>query len=243
MRVALRKATGRQADFAAMIAHDLRNPLHTIHCAAALLPQAGKTKDKEKVFIDMIRQGCEELTQTLNEFLDFSKYKAGYLQIDKEEFDLYDFFKHLENQYSWQTQQKKVLLVVEVDPEIGSITADRKKLHQIVDNLLSNALKFTQEGGEIRIGVGHAAGGIELWVKDTGIGIAATESKTLFSLYRQTDSGRYSNRKGTGLGLAICKMIAEAHGGQIALQSEPGKGTTFRVWLPRTVTAYRPTGT
>jgi signal transduction histidine kinase len=82
-----------------------------------------------------------------------------------------------------------------------------------------------------------------LWVKDTGIGIAATESKTLFSLYRQTDSGRYSNRKGTGLGLAICKMIAEAHGGQIALQSEPGKGTTFRVWLPRTVTAYRPTGT
>jgi signal transduction histidine kinase len=242
MRAALQKATGRQADFSAMIAHGLRSPLQTIHCAAALLPQARQTKHNEQVFIDMIRRGCEELTQTLNEFLDFSKYKAGYLQLEKEEFDLRDFFGQLETQYSWQAQQKRLSLTVEVDPEIGSIAADRKKLHQLFDNLLSNALKFTPETGEIWVGARPLDDRIELWVKDTGIGIAASEARTLFSLYRQTESGRSLSSNGTGLGLLICKMIAEAHGGQISVESERGKGTAFRVWLPRTVT-YRAAGT
>jgi len=243
MRVALQKASGRQADFAAMIAHDFRNALNTILCAASLLPESGQAKHNEQVFIDMIRHGCDELTQMLNEFLDFSKYRAGHLQLEKEQFDLYYFFKQLENQYSWRTQQKKIAFHVEVEPGIGSITADRKKLHQLLDNLLSNALKFTSEPGEIRIGARQVNGATELWVKDTGIGIAPTECSTLFSLYGQTASSRSSTEKGTGLGLLICKMIAEAHGGQISVESEPGKGTTFRVYLPRTVTSYLEAGT
>jgi signal transduction histidine kinase len=191
----------------------------------------------------MIRHGCDELTQMLNEFLDFSKYRAGHLQLEKEQFDLYYFFKQLENQYSWRTQQKKIAFHVELEPGVGSITADRKKLHQLLDNLLSNALKFTNEQGEIRIGARQVNGATELWVKDTGIGIAPTECNTLFSLYSQTASARSSTEKGTGLGLLICKMIAEAHDGQISVQSQVGIGTTFRVRLPRTVTSYLETGT
>ena len=190
MRAALNKATGRQADFAAMIAHDLRNPLQTIHCAASLLPEAGRTNGDERIFLDMIRHGCTELTQMLNEFLDFSKYKAGYLQLEKEEFDLDEFFGQLESQYFWLARQKKILLRLEVEPGIGTIRADRNKLRQLLDNLLSNALKFTNEGGEIRIGARKIHGRIELSVKDTGMGIAPAEAKTLFSLYRQTDSAR-----------------------------------------------------
>jgi signal transduction histidine kinase len=238
MRIALQKASGRQADFAAMIAHDFRNALHTIHCGASLLPKPGQPKHNEQVFIDMIHHGCNELSQMLNEFLDFSKYKAGYLQLDKEEFDLCDLFGEVEVQYLWQTKQKKILLCVEVEPKIGSITADRKKLHQLLDNLLSNALKFTNPHGEIRIGARQVDGGMDLWVTDTGIGIAPTECNTLFSLYGQTASSRSSTEKGTGLGLLICKMIAEAHGGQISVESQVGVGTTFRVWLPRTATSY-----
>jgi signal transduction histidine kinase len=238
MRVALQKASGRQADFAAMIAHDFRNALNTILCAASLLPEPGQTKHNEQVFIDMIRRGCDELTQMLNEFLDFSKYRAGHLQLEKEQFDLYYFFKQLENQYIWRTQQKKIAFHVEVEPGIGSITADRKKLHQLLDNLLSNALKFTNEPGEIRIGARQVNGATELWVTDTGIGIDPTECNTLFSLYSQTASSRSSTEKSTGLGLLICKMIAEAHGGQISVESEPGKGTTFHVWLPPEITSY-----
>jgi signal transduction histidine kinase len=221
-----------------MIAHDFRNALNTILCAASLLPKPGEPKHNEQVFIDMIRHGCTELTQMLNEFLDFSKYKAGYLQLDKEEFDLCDFFSEVETQYLWQTKQKKILLRVELEPGIGSITADRKKLHQLLDNLLSNALKFTDEQGEIQIGARQITGGVELWVKDTGSGITLKETETLFSLYGQTASSQSSTEKGTGLGLLICKMIAEAHGGQISVESQVGVGTTFRVWLPRTATSY-----
>ena len=233
IRIALQKASGRQADFAAMIAHDFRNALQTIDCAASLLPRRGQPKQNEQSFIDMIHHGCDELTQMLNEFLDFSKYKAGYLQLEKEQLDLYDFFKQLKNQYHWRSQQKKIDLYVEVEAEIGSMSGDRKKLHQLLDNLLSNALKFTAEHGEIRMGARRHDEEIELWVKDTGIGIAPTERNALFSLYRQTASSRSSTEKGTGLGLLICKMIAEAHGGQISVQSELGMGTSFLVRLPR----------
>ena len=191
----------------------------------------------------MIRHGCDELTQMLNEFLDFSKYRAGHLQLEKEQFDLNYFFEQLENQYSWRTQQKKIAFHVEVEPGVGSITADRKKLHQLLDNLLSNALKFTNEQGEIRIGARKVDGGIELWVKDTGIGMAPTECNTLFSLYGQTASSQSSTEKGTGLGLLICKMIAEAHGGQISVESLDGIGTTFRVYLPHRATSSLATGT
>jgi signal transduction histidine kinase len=240
MRIALQKTSGRQADFAAMIAHDFRNALHTIHCGASLLAKPGQPKQNEEVFIDMIHHGSNELSQMLNEFLDFSKYRAGYLQLEKDQFDLYSLFNQLENQYIWRTQQKKIAFHVEVEPGVGSITADRKKLHQLLDNLLSNALKFTNEQGEIRIGARQVNGATELWVKDTGIGIAPTECNRLFSLYSQTASSRSSTEKGTGLGLLICKMIAEAHGGQISVESLEGVGTTFCVWLPRTDTITSP---
>jgi signal transduction histidine kinase len=233
MRLALRKATGRHADLTAMIAHDLRNPLQTIHCAAALLPQGGQTPQTQLAYIGMIRRGCEELTQTLNEFLDFSKYRAGYLQLEKGSLDISEFFDDLEAQYRWRAQQKNIRLKLEVEPQRDSISADRKKLHQLMDNLLSNALKFTSAQGEIRIGARPAQDGIELWVTDNGVGIAQEDMKSLFSLYGQTDSARSSGEKGTGLGLLICKMIAEAHGGRISVQSELGSGTIFRVWLPR----------
>ena len=221
-----------------MIAHDFRNALHTFHCGASLLAKPGQPKQNEQVFIDMIHDGSNELSQMLNEFLDFSKYRAGYLQLEKDQFDLYSFFNQLENQYIWRTQQKKIAFHVEVEPGIGSITADREKLHQLLDNLLSNALKFTDEYGEIQIGARQVDGGMDLWVKDTGIGISPTECNALFSIYHQTASSRSSTEKGTGLGLLICKMIAEAHDGQISVQSQVGIGTTFRVWLPRTATSY-----
>ncbi len=243
MRVAIQKATGRQADFAAMIAHDLRNPLQTIDLAVRLLPQASRTKQGEQLFIDMIHRGCEELTQTLNEFLDFSKYRAGYLQLEKETFDLREFLGDLETQYSWRMQQKHIRLQLDMETATGSITGDRKKLHRVLDNLLSNALKFTHEEGEICIGARESADGIELWVKDTGMGIAQADINNLFSLYRQADSARSSSERGTGLGLLICKMIVDAHDGQISVESELGKGTTFRLWLPRSIQSYLATGT
>lgn len=243
MRLSLRKATGRQADFSALIAHDLRSPLQTIGSATSLLREPSRTKEDEQLLIDMIQRSCEDLANMLNEFLDFSKYRAGYLNLTKEEVDVADLLRHTQRKYFPRAQQMKLRLETTVQPEIGFISADRKKLEQLVDNLVSNALKFTADGGEIEIGAREEADGVQIWVRDTGVGIDPAEAKTLFSKYARTDSARKSEKEGTGLGLLICKMIAEGHGGRIWVQSELGQGTTFHVWIPRDAANYLATGT
>jgi signal transduction histidine kinase len=112
------------------------------------------------------------------------------------------------------------------------IAADPRRLEQVLNNLLSNALKFTPEGGEIELGICPYKGEVEVWIRNTGVGIAPEEIGQLFEKYKQTTSGKTSKHKGTGLGLAICKMIVEAHGGRIWAESEPGKGTQFTFTLP-----------
>jgi two-component system sensor histidine kinase VicK len=112
------------------------------------------------------------------------------------------------------------------------IHADRRRLEQVLNNLLSNALKFTPPGGEIECGACGSTGEVKIWIRDTGVGIPHEEISQLFEKYKQTTSGKTSIHKGTGLGLAICKMIVEAHRGRIWAESAEGKGTTFFFTLP-----------
>jgi len=230
MRVALQKAIGRQADFAAMIAHDLRNPLQTIDGAASLLVESGQIGDKDQTLIGMIRRGCVELANTLNEFLDFSKYRAGNFDLAKETFDINLFLEHIRGKHLARSRLAHIRLELAIEPGMQFVHADRKKLERLFDNLVSNALKFTGENGEIEVGARNKNGGVEMWVSDTGIGIAPEELHILFSKYRRASSAR--KMPGTGLGLMICKMIAEGHGGRISIQSQLNQGTTIYVWLP-----------
>jgi signal transduction histidine kinase len=243
MRLSVNKATGRQADFAAMIAHDLRNPLQTIGCAASQLREPGQTKEDDQRLIDIIQGSCDDLANILNDFLDFSKYRAGYLNLTKEEIDVADLLRHAQIKYLPRAQETKIRLETALEHGLGFIAADRQKLEQLLDNLLSNALKFTAAEGEIEIGARKEGDGVQIWVRDTGVGIAPAEAKTLFSKYVQTGSARKSEKEGTGLGLLICKMIAEGHGGRIRVESELGQGTTFHVWIPGDAAKYLATGT
>jgi signal transduction histidine kinase len=138
----------------------------------------------------------------------------------------------LEN-YSVVAGEKRVGLKDEIDPLLPTVEADPRRLEQVLNNLLSNALKFTPEGGEIFVGAGSNGSGkhVEIWVRDTGVGIPAEEIGQIFEKYKQTTSGATSEHKGTGLGLVICKMIVEAHGGTIRAESE--HGTTFTFTLPK----------
>ena len=243
MRLSLKRVTGRQADFAAMIAHDLRNPLQTIDCAASLLPDSDNATEDERRLTGMIRRSCKDLTNLINEFLDFSKFRAGYLELTNEEIDLAEFLRDIHRRHAIRTRQEKIRLALSLETEVGYVSADRKKLEQLIENLLSNALKFTPEGGEIELGAQTGVHGTRIWVRDTGTGIKSEEIKTLFSKYRQASNARASDMQGTGLGLLICKMIAEAHGGRIWVKSQLNRGTTFHVWIPAVVTNCRPTGT
>ncbi len=239
MRLSLSKVTGRQADFAAMIAHDLRNPLQTIASAASLLRRRGERKEDEQALISMIEEGSDKLAEILNQFLEFSRYRAGYLNLKKEPVAVEKWLRETYKKYVARSEQANIRLELAVEPGIGFVSADREKLERVIDNLLSNALKFTPEEGEIELGARREGDGVEIWVKDTGIGIAPDEAKMLFSKYHQTDT-RSSHKEGTGLGLLICKMIAEGHGGRIWVQSELNEGSMFYVWIPCAQQNIRP---
>jgi signal transduction histidine kinase len=120
-----------------------------------------------------------------------------------------------------------------MEPGLPAVSADPRRLEQVLANLLSNAIKFTPQGKEIEVGAGpNGRQEVKIWVKDAGTGIPADEIGHLFEKYRQTKSGKTSTQKGTGLGLVICKMIVEAHGGKITVESRPGSGSRFTVTIP-----------
>lgn len=149
--------------------------------------------------------------------------EAGRIELVKEAVDLKQLVENTLNDYQALVEDKGISLKSWVDPILPGIKADPRRLEQILANLLSNAVKFTREGGQIEVGTSQAdAPEVIVWVKDTGIGILADEIKDLFKKYHQTTSGKIAKQKGTGLGLVICKMIVEAHGGRIWVESREG---------------------
>jgi signal transduction histidine kinase/DNA-binding NarL/FixJ family response regulator len=224
-----------KADFTAMIIHDLRSPLTAVLSAAALVGDGlvGPVNEEQKKWLLKMEAGIRNLLALINDFLDLSKIEAGRIELVKEEVDLVPLIQSSLDNYLVLAQDKKVSLGSSVSQGLPHIQADSRRLDQVFSNLLSNAIKFTPEGGAIEVGASLENGtGIRLWVKDSGVGISTEEISQIFEKYRQSSSGKVSEQKGTGLGLVICKMIVEAHGGRIGVESEEGKGSTFFFSLP-----------
>jgi signal transduction histidine kinase len=265
---ALERANKLQADFTAMIAHDLRSPLNTVLGARELMSEGvfGPVTDEQKKWLDKIGGIVGQLLALVNDFLDLSKIEAGRIELDLAETDAAELLGSVLDNFQVQAEEKEITLHKRIGPPLPRIRADRRRLEQVLTNLLSNALKFTPAGGTITIAAriheaepGRAKGTaqsaercgqwpagsgetrylepetsrfVEFSVSDTGVGIPADEVGGLFEKYRQTTSGKISAHKGTGLGLAICKMIVQAHGGKIWVESEEDKGATFRFTIP-----------
>ena len=230
----LEKANQIQADFAAMIAHDLRSPLTSVVSTATMLEDGlfGPVNEEQKKWLGKIENNVGNLVDLVNDFLDLSKLEAGHINLVKEDVDLSLLIQNCSETYLPIANSRGIMLQsLGTDPV--HCQADPRRLDQVLNNLLSNALKFTAAGGQIEVGVSQEnRGHVALWVKDTGVGVPREEIGTLFQKYKQTASGKSSQHKGTGLGLVICKMIVEAHGGQISVESEAGKGSTFIVKIP-----------
>jgi signal transduction histidine kinase/DNA-binding response OmpR family regulator len=233
--VELEKASKMQADFAAMIAHDLRSPLMNITGTAEVMMDGmfGSVNDQQMTWLSKILASGHKLVDLVSDFLDVSKLDAGYVEVNKEALDLRELIqKSLEN-YLILAQNKKISLKSSADLSIPLVQADPRRLDQVLGNLLSNAIKFTSEGGEIEVAAALAnATEARVWVKDNGAGIPAEEIAHLFEKYRQCGNNKNFTHKGTGLGLVICKMIVEAHRGKIWVESEEGEGSTFYFSLP-----------
>jgi signal transduction histidine kinase len=231
----LREINEERADFTAMIVHDLHVPLGAIMGASEILQEGilGPITDDQKKWLFKIETASRRLLELVNHFLDLSRLEAGKVELDKKEVNLNRLIQETLDFYQSLAKCKKIVLqsrVVTTFPRF--IKADPHRLVEVLENLLSNAIKFSREGGEIEIGADREnEREVKVWVKDNGIGISPQQIGQLFEKYRQTASEK-SGYGRTGLGIAICKMIVEAHGGRIWVDSEEGKGTTFYFTLP-----------
>ena len=231
----LAEANNRQADFAAMIAHDLRSPLTNVVSTVTMMQDGlfGLINEEQWKWLAKIEASVQRLVELVNDFLDLSKIEAGQIGLLKEEVDIGQLILDTLDNHRLLAESRKISLVNRLQLMRPSVHIDSRRVEQVLINLLANAVKFTGEGGTIEVGAykdGDA--GIKVYVKDSGVGIPADEIGSLFEKYRQTTSGKTSKDKGTGLGLVICKMIVEAHGGRIWVESEEGKGSTFTVTIP-----------
>jgi signal transduction histidine kinase/CheY-like chemotaxis protein len=231
----LEKANKMQADFAAMIAHDLRSPLMNIMGVVEVMTEGmfGSVTEEQKKWLARIEANSQNLVDLVSDFLDVSKLESGYVDINREIVNLTGLIQKSIDSYRVLALDKRISIKGAVDPSLPAVHADPRRLDQVLSNLISNAIKFTEEGGTVEVGAALTdATLIQVWVRDNGVGIAADEMGQLFEKYRQGGNVKHSSHKGTGLGLVICKMIVEAHGGQIWVESAEGSGATFFFSLP-----------
>jgi PAS domain S-box-containing protein len=228
------RATKMKSKFLASMSHELRTPLNAIVGFSDLLAEGtpGQLNDKQKRFVDHIKQGSAHLLQLINDILDLSKIEAGQLELRCEEFRVSDALPEVLSTIRPLAMAKNIE-VQQILRSEASVHADRVRFKQILYNLLSNAVKFTPKGGKVSIEYSEAGHEVSLSVTDTGIGIRPQDQQLIFEEFRQVEgSSSEAAQQGTGLGLAITRRLVEQQGGKISVQSEPGKGSRFTFTLP-----------
>ena len=226
-------ASQAKSEFLANMSHELRTPLNAIIGFSEMLSAGyfGVINDKQRERVQDINLCGTHLLQLISDILEFSKGEAGKLELNEEEIDVRRTIDECIRIVAERAKIKQISLVTDLASPLPNLTADKRKVRQILLNLLSNAIKFTPTGGTITIGarLDHH-GQMLLSVSDTGVGIAEQDIPTALAVFGQVH--RSQSHEGTGLGLPLCKMFAELHGGKLQLTSAVGEGTTVRVVFP-----------
>ena len=227
----LREADRLKDEFVALISHDLRTPLTSIMGYLELtLEESDLTRD-QRMYLEIVDRNAHRLLRLVNDLLFVARLEAGELDLHASELDLAEVVRESVAEAEPRAVANGITLTCSAE-EVPSVTADRGRILQLLDNLVSNAIKFTPEGGEVRVSVGRANGAVRLEVEDTGIGIAAEEQRRLFERFFRASTAAERQIPGTGLGLYIARAIVDAHGGSISVASEPGQGTAFTIDMP-----------
>jgi signal transduction histidine kinase len=219
--------------FLASMSHELRTPLNSIIGFTGILLQGlvGDLNPEQDKQLHMVQNSAKHLLELINDVLDISKIEAEQMNIFIEEFDLHALIERVVRSITPLADRKNLPLRVEISPEISQISSDRRRVEQILINLLNNAIKFTEQG-EVRLVCEVRDSFIETHIIDTGIGIKDEDLKLLFKPFQQVNTGLSRQYEGTGLGLAICRRLVKKLGGEISVESEWGKGSTFSFSLP-----------
>jgi signal transduction histidine kinase len=215
------------------MSHELRTPLNAVIGFSEVLAEGmfGDLNDKQVEYLEDILESGRHLLSLINDILDLSKIEAGRMELEPVEFDLPGAIETALLLMRERASRKGIEVGRAVDERLGIICADERKVKQVLLNLLSNALKFTPEGGRVDVRVEARDGMVEISVTDTGVGIAAEDQAAVFEEFRQV--GASAKRvEGTGLGLALSRKFVELHRGRIWVTSQLGRGSTFTFTIP-----------
>jgi len=236
------RANQAKSDFIAGVSHELRTPLNSILGFSKLLlnPRVGPLNEDQSAYAGDVVKSAEHLLQLINDILDISKIEAGKMALDPSPFSLGDVLQNSLSVVRERAAEHSLELGVELSPEIialDPVLGDERKVKQVLYNLLSNAAKFTPDGGSICLSA-HCRQSEEnqpevvIEVRDTGVGISPEHQERIWNAFEQVDGSYTRQQQGTGLGLALTRRIVELHGGHIWLESAEGQGSTFSFSLP-----------
>ena len=224
----LEVASQHKSDFLANMSHELRTPLNAIIGFSEVLSERmfGDLNEKQEEYLKDIHASGQHLLSLINDILDLSKIEAGRMELELADFDLPTAIDNALTLVRERAGRRGITVGCEIDERVGLIQGDERKVKQVLLNILSNALKFTPEGGRIDVRTALKEGTVEISVTDTGVGIAPEDQEAIFEEFRQVGT---SDKKveGTGLGLALSRRFVELHGGRIWVQSQEGVGSTF----------------
>jgi signal transduction histidine kinase/DNA-binding response OmpR family regulator len=230
---ALEVASRHKSEFLASMSHELRTPLNAIIGFSEVLLECmfGELNERQDDYLRDIWSSGKHLLELLNDILDLSKIEAGQMVLNRSEFTVRESLEYCLSMVRERALNQRILLSLEVDPQVGLLDADRLRFRQVVLNLLSNAVKFTPDGGRVDIRASISEADLVVEVADTGPGVTAEDRQRIFDAFQQ--GARLPRQtEGTGLGLTLSKRILELHGGRIWVESEAGNGSTFGIALP-----------
>jgi two-component system phosphate regulon sensor histidine kinase PhoR len=218
-------------EFIATASHDLRNPITSIKGYSALIQQAGSLNENQVDFAKRIQHAAEHMTELVENMLDLAKMDLDAEQ-KQETFDVAPMVHTLADEFKPQAEAKSQILKLEQADGNFNVQGDALKIRQALRNLIGNAIKYTPEGGSVTLSVEHEADTVQIRVRDSGYGIPAADLPHIFNRFYRVRNNGHDDIEGNGLGLAIVKSIAEQHGGDVTVESEPGKGSCFSLTLP-----------
>jgi len=223
-----------KSEFLAQMSHELRTPLNSIIGFSELLLERtyGELNERQARYLQHVLAAGQHLLSLINDILDLSKVEAGRMELERDPFVLSDVLRDGLAVVRERADRRGIVLELAVDPGIGSVEADERKVRQVMFNLLSNAVKFTPVGGRVDVVAQRVGPDVRVAVRDTGIGVPLEDRARIFEPFRQSRPAPGRAREGTGLGLALARQFVELHGGRMWLESEVGVGSTFSFTLP-----------
>jgi PAS domain S-box-containing protein len=228
------QADRAKIEFISTVSHELRTPLTSIkgYTDLLLMGAVGETNDAQRRFLNIVKSNVDRLSSLVGDLLDISRMESGRIRLEIEPLELDQVLTQVISSMRGQFAGQKISLTSDIPANLPPISGDRKRITQIVSNLMENACRYTLAGGKTHLAVHLGVNEVQIDVSDTGIGISPQDQKRVFERFYRGDHPVVKERQGTGLGLSIVKSIVEMHGGKIWLTSHLGEGSTFSFTLP-----------